>query len=602
MNLSALDWTLIFVYFAFVIGVGVALKRYTKTSTDFFQAGRALPAWVCGLAFLSANLGAQEIIGMGASGAKYGIATSHFYWVGAIPAMVFLGIFMMPFYYGSRARSVPEYLRLRFDEKTRAFNALSFAAMTVFSSGISMYAMAKLLQLLHVLDAPFAALGLDPSWIFHVCIVVSAVIVLIYILLGGLSSAIYNEVLQFFLIVAGFVPLVYLGLRNAGGWSGIRQTLPADLTHLWRGFGSASTNAMGVDVFGLAMGLGFVLSFGYWCTDFLVVQRAMAAHSMTAARRVPLIGAFPKMVFPFLVVMPGLIALAVHPSADAPVPAIVQSVGSVAPVDNGDNGGLIPYKFDEASNQIVRDSEGRPVRDYDLVIPVLLLRYFPAGMLGLGLTALMASFMSGMAGNVTAFNTVWTYDIYQAYIRKDASDAHYLTVGRMATVFGIAASVATAYVAAQFNNIMDILQLVFAFVNAPLLGTFLLGMFWKRTTGHGAFIGLLAGTSAAAIHQSLTLPAGAAVGVKGGWLGLVHTYPSEMAQNFYTAIWAFTVCFVLTVVVSLMTRPRPDAELVGLVHSLTEKPKEEPMAWYLRPVSLAVVIIVSLTVLNILFY
>ena len=509
---------------------------------------------------------------------------------------------MMPFYYGSRARSVPEYLRLRFDEKTRAFNALSFAAMTVFSSGISMYAMAKLLQLLHVLDAPFAALGLDPSWIFHVCIVVSAVIVLIYILLGGLSSAIYNEVLQFFLIVAGFVPLVYLGLRNAAVGAVSDRRCRRNLTHLWRGFGSASTNAMGVDAFGLAMGLGFVLSFGYWCTDFLVVQRAMAAHSMTAARRVPLIGAFPKMVFPFLVVMPGLIALAVHPSADAPVPAIIQSVGSVTPVDNGDNAGLIPYKFDEASDQIVRDSEGRPVRDYDLVIPVLLLRYFPAGMLGLGLTALMASFMSGMAGNVTAFNTVWTYDIYQAYIRKDASDAHYLTVGRLATVFGIAASVATAYVAAQFNNIMDILQLVFAFVNAPLLGTFLLGMFWKRTTGHGAFIGLLAGTSAAAIHQGLTLPAGAAVGVKGGWLGLLHTYPSEMAQNFYTAIWAFTVCFVLTVVVSLMTRPRPDAELVGLVHSLTEKPKEEPIAWYLRPVSLAVVIIVSLTVLNILFY
>jgi len=602
MTLSALDWTLIFVYFAFVIGVGVALKRYTRTSTDFFQAGRALPAWVCGLAFLSANLGAQEIIGMGASGAKYGIATSHFYWVGAIPAMVFLGIFMMPFYYGSRARSVPEYLRLRFDEKTRAFNAMSFASMTVFSSGISMYAMAKLLQLLHVLDAPFAALGLDPSWIFHVCIVASAIIVLIYILLGGLSSAIYNEVLQFFLIVAGFVPLVYLGLRNAGGWSGIRQTLPPDLTHLWRGFGSASTNAMGVDAFGLAMGLGFVLSFGYWCTDFLVVQRAMAAHSMTAARRVPLIGAFPKMIFPFLVVMPGLIALSVHPSADAPVAAIIQSVGDKTPVINGGDAGLIPYKVDEASNQIVRDSEGRPVRDYDLVIPVLLLRYFPAGMLGLGLTALMASFMSGMAGNVTAFNTVWTYDIYQAYIRKTATDAHYLMVGRLATFFGIAASVATAYVAAQFNNIMDVLQLVFAFVNAPLLGTFLLGMFWKRTTGHGAFTGLLAGTSAAAIHHGLTLPAGAAAGVKGGWFALLHVYPSEMAQNFYTAIFAFTVCFVLTIVVSLMTRPRPDAELVGLVHSLTDKPEDEPMAWYLRPASLAAVIIVSLTVLNILFY
>jgi SSS family solute:Na+ symporter len=371
---------------------------------------------------------------------------------------------------------------------------------------------------------------------------------------------------------------------------------------------------MGVDAFGLAMGLGFVLSFGYWCTDFLVVQRAMAAHSMTAARRVPLIGAFPKMMFPFLVVMPGLIALAVHPSPDAPVPAIVRAadIAPSAVLDAGERrlagdgniatAGLIPYKFDEATNQIVRDNQGRPVRDYDLVIPVLLLRYFPAGMLGLGLTALMASFMSGMAGNVTAFNTVWTYDIYQAYIRKTASDAHYLMIGRLATFFGIAASVATAYVAAQFNNIMDVLQLVFAFVNAPLLGTFLLGMFWKRTTGHGAFTGLLAGTSAAAIHHGSTLPLGAAAGVKGGWFALLHLYPSEMAQNFYTATCAFTVCFIVTIAVSLATRPRPDAELVGLVHSLTEKPKEEAMAWYLRPVSLAAVIIVSLTVLNILFY
>ena len=605
MTLSALDWMLLFVYFAFVIGVGVALKRYTRTSTDFFQAGRALPAWVCGLAFLSANLGAQEIIGMGASGAKYGIATSHFYWVGAIPAMVFLGIFMMPFYYGSRARSVPEYLRLRFDEKTRALNALSFASMTVFSSGISMYAMAKLLQLLHVLDAPFAALGIDQAWIFTVCIIASAVIVLVYILLGGLSSAIYNEVLQFFLIVAGFVPLVYLGLRNAGGWGGITHTLSPELTHLWRGFGSASTNAMGVDVFGLGMGLGFVLSFGYWCTDFLVVQRAMAAHSMTAARRVPLIGAFPKMVFPFLVITPGLIALAVQPSPDAPVPAIVRAA-DVAPAavadGHGQAAGLIPYKIDEATNQIVRDADGRPVRDYDLVIPVLLLRYFPAGMLGLGLTALMASFMSGMAGNVTAFNTVWTYDIYQAYIKKTASDAHYLMVGRLATVFGVAASVGTAYVAAQFNNIMDILQLVFAFVNAPLLGTFLLGMFWKRTTGHGAFFGLLTGTGAAAVHHGLTLPLGATAGVKGGWLALVHTYPSEMAQNFYTAIWAFVTCFVVTIAVSLATRPRPDAELVGLVYSVTEKPVEDPLPWFERPATLAGVIVVLLVMLNVIFY
>ena len=469
MTLGAVDWLLIFVYFAFLLGVGAALKRYTTTSADFFQAGRAMPAWVCGLAFISANLGAQEIIGMAASGAKYGIATSHFYWIGAIPAMVFLGVFMMPFYYGSRARSVPEYLRLRFDEKTRAFNAVSFALMTVFSSGISMYAMAKLLMMLRVLDGPFQRLGLDPAYIFHTCIAASAVIVLVYIFLGGLSSAMYNEVLQFFLIVAGFAPLVYLGLRDAGGWSALQQKLPATLTHSWRGFGSAQTNPMGVDAFGVAMGLGFVLSFGYWCTDFLVVQRAMAAHSMAAARRTPLIAAFPKMLFPMLVVLPGLIAL---------------------------SNNLIPFKVIEGTQQVVRDSLGSPVRDFDLAVPVLLVRYFPAGMLGLGLTALLASFMSGMAGNVTAFNTVWTYDIYQAYIRRTASDAHYLWVGRMATVFGIGASVATAYVAAQFNNIMDVLQLVFAFVNAPLLATFLLGMFWKRATGHGAFAGLVSGTAA----------------------------------------------------------------------------------------------------------
>jgi len=597
MTLSALDWALLFVYFAFVLGIGVALRRYTRTSTDFFQAGRALPAWVCGLAFISANLGAQELIGMAASGAKYGISTSHFYWIGAVPAMLFVGIFMMPFYYGSRARSVPEYLRLRFDEKTRAFNAMSFALMTVFSSGISMYAMAKLLQLLHVLDAPFAALGLSPSWIFDVCIVVSAAIVLVYILLGGLQSAIYNEVLQFFLIVAGFLPLVYLGLRDVGGWSAIQHTLPSTQTHLWQGFGSASTNAMGVDAFGLAMGLGFVLSFGYWCTDFLVVQRAMAAESMTAARRTPLIAAFPKMIFPFLVIMPGLIALVAQPTTTAPVAGIVQSAEGIQPPDS-----LIPYKVHQGTGELVRDNEGRPVRDFDLAIPVLLLRYFPAGLLGLGLTALMASFMSGMAGNVTAFNTVWTYDIYQAYIRPSATDAHYLWMGRMATVFGIAASVATAYVAAQFNNIMDVLQLVFAFVNAPLLATFLLGMFWKRATGHGAFTGLVTGTAAAALHHGLTLPAGAIAGVKGGWLSVVHAYPSEMAQNFYTAIWAFSVCFVVTIAVSLMTAPRSEAELVGLVRSLTKLPEDEKLPWFRRPVALALVVIVILVTLNVIFF
>src|ERR1051325_5979785 len=471
MNLTAIDWIIMLVYFVFVLGIGFALKRYMKTSSDFFLSGRSIPAWITGLAFISANLGAQEVIGMGAAGAKYGIATSHFYWIGAIPAMAFIGVFMMPFYYGSRARSVPEYLKLRFDEKTRGFNAISFALMTVLSSGISLYAMGLLLETL---------LG----WNFSFSILIAAAIVLIYVFLGGLTSAIYNEVLQFFLIVFGFAPLVFLGLKDVGGWSGLQARLATVATsngfqsgawtESWKFMGTPSSNPMGVEWFGLAMGLGFVLSFGYWCTDFLVVQRAMAAKSMSAARRTPLIAAIPKMLFPFLVILPGMIAIALTYKA-------------------GKSGFALPKKLDGSFN-------------YDLAIPMMLIQYFPSGILGVGLTALIASFMSGMAGNVTAFNTVWTYDIYQAYINPGASDKHYLSMGKMATIFGIAVSVAAAFVATRFNNIMDMLQLVFAFVNAPLFATFLLGMFWKRTTGHGAFIGLLAGAMGAAIHHGLTLP------------------------------------------------------------------------------------------------
>jgi SSS family solute:Na+ symporter len=600
-NLTAIDWIIMLVYFVFVIGIGVLLRRKVKTSSDFFLAGRAIPAWVCGLAFISANLGAQEVIGMAASGAKYGIATSHFYWIGAIPAMVFVGVFMMPFYYGSRARSVPEYLRLRFDEKTRGLNAISFAVMTVFSSGISMYAMARLIEILHFLDAPFQRFGIPQSYIFHFSIVASAVIVLAYILLGGLSSAIYNEVVQFFLIVAGFLPLTWLGLKSVGGWHGIVQKLPAAFTHSWVGMSQASTNPLGVDVFGLAMGLGFVLSFGYWCTDFLVVQRAMAADSMSAARRTPLIAAIPKMFFPFLVILPGLIAVAL-PTQPASVPAGAVITASTPAAFPGSMG-IIPPKIDPATSQVVTDSNGKPVMDYDLAIPNMLLHYFPTGLLGLGLTALLASFMSGMAGNVTAFNTVWTYDIYQSYIRPNATDEHYLWMGRVATVFGIAISMVAAYAATRFNNILDMLQLVFAFVNAPLFATFLLGMFWKRTTGHGAFVGLLSGTASAALHHGLTLSVGAVPGIKGAWLGSVlHLYPSEMAQNFWTAIWAWTACFSVTIVVSLLTRPRPENELVGLVYSLTERPSEKNVKWYLRPAILGVIVLGMTALLNFVFW
>ena len=605
VNLTYIDWLIMLVYFAFVLGIGFALKRYMRTSNDFFLAGRSIPAWVCGLAFISANLGAQEVIGMGASGAKYGIVTSQFYWIGAIPAMVFVGIFMMPFYYGSKARSVPEYLRMRFDEKTRAVNAFSFAIMTVFSSGISMYAMALLIQTLGLFH------GIIPDqYIFHVSIILSAVIVLGYIFLGGLTSAIYNEVLQFFLIVAGFAPLVWIGLRNVGGWDGIKHTLPSTMTHSWKGMAHANTNALGVEWVGLAMGLGFVLSFGYWCTDFLVIQRAMAADSEVSARRVPLIAAIPKMFFPFLVILPGLIAVSItshmagagQGTGNTPAAyATTTAAGKALPLDEAHPHGIIPEKTSALTGAPVLDSNGSPVYNYDLAIPVMLLHFFPTGILGLGLTALLASFMSGMAGNVTAFNTVWTYDIYQAYINKKGTDAHYLWMGRMATIGGIILSIGAAYAATNFNNIMDALQLIFSLVNAPLFATFLLGMFWKRTTGHGAFTGLLVGTGAALLHHGLTLPADAAPGIHGAWIHLVHTYPSDMAQNFWTAIFAFSVNMVVTVAVSLVTAPRPESELVGLVYSLTPKPVETHLTWYQKPASLGIAVLVLLVALNLVF-
>jgi len=605
-TLGWVDYAVMLLYFVFVLGIGAALRRYVRTSEDFFLSGRSIPAWVTGLAFISANLGAQEVIGMGASGAKYGIATSHFYWIGAIPAMVFIGLFMMPFYYGSRARSVPEYLKLRFDEKTRALNAVSFAIMTVFSSGISLYAMGKLLHLL---------LG----WSFDLSIFVAAGVVLAYIFLGGLTSAIYNEVLQFFLIVLGFAPLVFLGLRAVGGWSGLVARLadhatatgfaPGAYTRSWAFMGHASTNPVGVEWFGLVMGLGFVLSFGYWCTDFLVVQRAMAANSMTAARRTPLIAAFPKMLFPFLVILPGMLALVVSPTSGvrqaAPIvsstsPTSPTSITSTTSTTSGaPSAGIVPPPRTGAP---LRDAAGGVVLDYDLATPMMLLHFFPAGLLGLGLTALLASFMSGMAGNVTAFNTVWTYDLYQSYMRPGAPDTHYLAMGRFATVAGVAISIAAAYVAASFNNIMDFLQLVFAFVNAPLFATFALGMFWKRTTGHAAFTGLVAGTLAAALHHGLSLPAGASVGVKGGYLGVVTTFPSELAQTFWTAIVAWTTCFVVTILVSLVTRPRAPEELRGLVYGLTPKLVDTAVAWFQRPVTLAVVVLVVTVILNAVFF
>jgi solute:Na+ symporter, SSS family len=557
-NLGAVDYSIMIIYFIFVLGIGWALKKYMKDASAFLEAGRSLPAWVTGLAFISANLGALEVIGMGASGAKYGMATVHFYWIGAIPAMIFLAIFMMPFYYGSKARSVPEYLKLRFDEKTRGFNAFSFAIMTIFASGISMYALALLMQTL---------LG----WNFHVSLLVSAAIVLAYTYLGGLSSAIYNEVLQFFLIVIGFLPLVIIALVKIGGWNGMIEKLhmnPATtgFEHSWQG---VSNGPMG-GIMGIVFGLGFVMSFGYWCTNFLVVQRAMAAGSMSAARKTPLIGALPKMFIPFLVIVPGVIAIAL--------------------INSGDALFHLPVKGNSY--------------DYDLVIPMMLKRFMPMGVLGLGLTALMASFMSGMAGNVTAFNTVFTYDIYQSYLVKGKSDEHYLKVGQITTIVGVAVSILTAYVASMFNNIMDFLQLIFAFINAPLFAAFVMGMFNKRTTGHGAFWGLLSGTTAAAFVHGLTQPVGATSLIKGGWMGaVIHKFPSEMAQNFWVAIFAFSVALVMTIVISMLTkRTKTDEELNGLVYSLTPRVVDDSKYWFQKPTFLAIIVGVIALILSIVFW
>ena len=548
MTLHTVDYFILSLYFLFVLGIGWYLKGTVSTSSDFLTSRHSVPLWITSLAFVAANLGAQELIGMCASGAKYGIMTAHFYWVGAIPAMVFMGVFMMPFYFGSRARSVPEYLKLRFDEKTRGLNAISFAVMTVFSSGISMYALGLLLELV---------LG----WSFTASVLLSAAIVLAYTLLAGLTGAIYNEVLQFFLIVLGFAPLSILAVAKAGGWDGLRNRLPPVMTSAWNYVGHATANPMGIEAFGLVAGLGFVLSFGYWCTNFLVVQRAMAARNMAEGRLTPLIGAFPKMLLPFIVIMPGIAAVALS------------------------HMGL--------SYALPRKGAGF---DYDQVLTTLMAQFYPSGLLGVGLTGLMASFMSGMAGNVTAFNTVFTYDIYQSYIRKHASDAHYLTVGRVTTVAGVLLSIGCAYLTTLYNNIMDLLQLVFGFVNAPLFATFLLGMFWKRASANGAFFGLLGGTAAATVTHGLTVAEG-----KGGWITPLVTFPSTMAQNFWVAISAFAICFAVTTAVSAVTRPKPVSELTGLVWGVTPIPRDKDVPWYGKPALLGTTALAACLVLNWIF-
>ena len=651
MQLHLIDYAVMLIYVGFVVGIGFALKRYMKTSADFFLSGRSIPAWVCGLAFLSANLGALELIGMAASGAKYGIATCHFYWLGAIPAMVFLGVFMMPFYYGSKARSVPEYLVMRFDYRTRCFNSFTFAVMTVFASGISMNVLAKLLQTL---------LG----WDYNVGLLVCSAVVLVYVLKGGLTSAIYTEVLQFFMIVLGFAPVVWLGLKDVGGWTALKVTLqgvapdPGKIglaasqsysSDAWTGtwtpiIAGAEHNPMGVDIFAMVFGLGFVLSFGYWCTNFLVIQRAMAAKDMSAARRTPLIAAVPKMLFPALVILPGMIAVGLAATGKDGYrlpPATISSTAFPAAIAEVKNATPGQYGMDAATASLsktigpkmnpdkvaalLKDEAASPLSDdvikvrlqdavsdiyYDGVILSLVQKYCPPGLMGLALTALMASFMSGMAGNVTAFNAVWTYDIYQAYIAPGKPDEHYLRMGSWVTGVGILLSIFCAYFASFFDNAMDVIQLIFSFINAPVFATFLLGMFWARATSVGAFVGLACGTLTSALFHLCTIATGNDPGfAKGAWLtNMLHlppaqTYHSDMAKNFWMASFAFLGCFFITIVVSLLTsRTKSDEELKGLVYSLTEKVREPDQAWYATPAFFGTLLLVGCFALNVYFW
>ena len=528
LNTNWADYTILAIYFVTVLGIGFAARRYIKTSLDYFLSGRSLPAWITGLAFISANLGALEILGMAANGAQFGVYTVHYYWVGAIPAMVFLGIVMMPFYYGSKVRSVPEYLRLRFNNQTHVFNALTFAVATVLIAGVNLYALALVLHLL---------LG----WPIFLGIVVAAAIVLAYITLGGLSSAIYNEVLQFFVIVAALVPLALVGLHDVGGWAGLKDHITAmkgsdQLLHSWQATGG-SKNPLEASWIPIVFGLGFVLSFGYWTTNFAEVQRALSAKSLGAARRTPLIGAYPKIFVPLITVIPGLVAL-----------VTIKGLG-------GSN----------------------PNMDYNNAIPLLMNEYLPNGMLGLALAGLLAAFMAGVAANVSAFNTVVTYDLWEPYVKKGREDHYYVNFGRIATVVGIVVGIGTALIASGYNNIMDYIQTLFSFFNAPLFATFIIGMFWKRMTPWAGFWGLISGTAAAIAAYYAN---------KGGLVNL----GSAQASAFWGAGIAFAVDAVVSVGVSLFTQPKPVEELQGLVHGMANEDEHvarSESAWYRKPSTLA---------------
>jgi SSS family solute:Na+ symporter len=554
LDANWVDYILIALYFVFVLGIGILARRSVSTSLDFFLSGRSLPAWVTGLAFISANLGAVEIIGMSANGANFGIPTVHYFWIGAVPAMLFLGVVMMPFYYGSKVRSVPEFMNRRFGPTAHLVNAISFAVAQLLIAGINLYLLANIVNVL---------LG----WPLWVALLIAAAIVLTYTALGGLSAAIYNEVLQFFVIVAALVPLTLMGLHRVGGYDGLKERIGAtdggsEQLSSWPG-----TNLTGIDspllsVIGLVFGLGFVLSFGYWTTNFVEVQRAMASSSISAAQRAPIIGSFPKMFVPFMVIFPGMVA------------------------------GVLVSEISEP-----KASGGSP--DYNNALLYLMRDLLPNGMLGVAIAGLLASFMAGMAANISAFNTVFTYDLWQDYIVKDNEDHYYTTVGRLATVAATVIAIGTAFFASSYTNIMNYLQTLFGFFNAPLFATFILGMFWKRMTAAAGWIGLVAGTFAAVLVAFLSEDAFGSFSI-----GVIPL--AGQGAAFVAASAAFVVDVALSYVVSLVSKPKPAGSLVGLVYSETPAeqrtdPKESSYPWYRRTVPLACLSLAMVIALNIAF-
>ena len=554
VHLSPVDLVIIVFYFGLVLTIGFYLKGRSNTGEDFFMAGREMTAWIAGLSFLSANLGALELMGWADAAYQYGILAAHWYWIGAIPAMLFLALVMMPFYYISKTHSVPGYLKLRFGESSRALSSVSFAFMTVLMSGINMYSMALVLKIV---------LG----WNINFSIIVSSATVAIYVTLGGLRSAIFNEVLQFILIWAGALLIPILGLIDAGGWSGLKARIAtnasAEYTHLWSTLGRFDGNPMGIHWTGIVFGLGAIISFGYWTTDFLVVQRVLAAKDLRSAKMAPIIGAGFKMIVPFIVILPGLLAIAVLP---------MKLTGEAQAIATGGH-------------------------SYNEVLPLMLARYCGPGLLGLGITALIAGFMSGMAGNVSAFTTVWTYDIYRALIKKNGSDGHYVNMGRWSTVVGVIISVGTAYLVMDFKSIMDYVQALFSFFIAPLFGTVILGMLWKRATSQGGFWGLLAGTL-----SSIGMWAWVKVDPTALRYVALSPHARDMAENMYRALWSWVICVLVTVVVSMLTAPKPESELKGLVYGVTEIPSEGDVSVFQRPWFWASVVGASLVAVNIFFW